>query len=29
MVKLDILVADEKVDALSFICHRTQASYVG
>lgn len=29
MVKLDILVADEKVDALSFICHRTQAAYVG
>lgn len=28
MVKLDILVADEKVDALSFICHRTQAAYV-
>ena len=28
MVKLDILIADEKVDALSFICHRTQASYV-
>ncbi|RKW24222.1 elongation factor 4, partial [Candidatus Gracilibacteria bacterium] len=29
MVKLDILIADEKVDALSFICHRTQAAYVG
>lgn len=29
MVKLDILVADEKVDALSFICHRTQAAYIG
>ena len=28
MVKLDILIADEKVDALSFICHRTQAAYV-
>ncbi|USN59208.1 MAG: hypothetical protein H6767_03895 [Candidatus Peribacteria bacterium] len=29
MVKLDILIADEKVDALSFICHREQAHYVG
>ena len=28
MVKLDILIADEKVDALSFICHRSQAAYV-
>ena len=28
MVKLDILIADEKVDAFSFICHRTQAAYV-
>ncbi len=29
MVKLDILIADEKVDALAFICHRDQAHYIG
>ncbi len=29
MVKLDILIADEKVDALGFICHRDQAAYIG
>lgn len=29
LVKLDILIADEKVDALSFICHREQANYIG
>ena len=29
MVKLEILIADEKVDALAFICHRTQAAYMG
>ncbi len=28
MVKLDILIADEKVDALGFICHREQAPYI-
>lgn len=28
MVKLDILIADEKVDALAFICHREQAHYI-
>lgn len=28
LVKLDILIADEKLDALSFICHREQANYV-
>jgi GTP-binding protein LepA len=25
LVKLEVLIADEKVDALAFICHRTQA----
>ena len=29
MVKLDVLIADEKVDALGFICHRDQANYIG
>ncbi len=29
MVKLDILIADERVDALAFICHREQAHYIG
>lgn len=29
MVRLDILIADEKVDALAFICHREQAHYIG
>ena len=29
MVKLDIIIADEKVDALAFICHREQAHYIG
>jgi GTP-binding protein LepA len=28
LVKLDILIADEKVEALSIICHRTQAAYL-
>lgn len=28
MVKLDIVIADEKVEALSFICHRDQAHYI-
>jgi GTP-binding protein LepA len=25
LVKLEVLIADEKVDALAFICHRDQA----
>jgi GTP-binding protein LepA len=25
LVKLEVLIADEKVDALAFICHRSQA----
>ena len=29
LVKLEILIADEKVDALAFICHRSQAPYMG
>lgn len=29
LVKLDVLIASEKVDALSFFCHRSQASYIG
>jgi len=29
LVKLDILIAGEKVDALSIICHRTQAQSLG
>lgn len=29
LVKLDVLIAWEKVDALSFFCHRSQASYIG
>lgn len=29
MVKLDIVIADEKVEALAFITHRNQAPYVG
>jgi len=29
LVKLDVLIAWEKVEALSLICHRTQASYLG
>ncbi|MDD3646248.1 MAG: translation elongation factor 4 [Candidatus Gracilibacteria bacterium] len=29
MVKLDILIADERVEALAFICHREQAHYIG
>jgi len=29
LVKLEILIADEKVDALAFICHRDQAPYMG
>lgn len=28
LVKLEILIADEKVDALAFICHREQANYI-
>jgi GTP-binding protein LepA len=28
LVKLDILIADEKVEALSIICHREQAPYL-
>jgi GTP-binding protein LepA len=28
MVKLDIVIADEKVEALAFITHRNQAPYV-
>lgn len=28
MVKLDILIADERVDALAFICHREQAHFI-
>lgn len=28
LVKLDVLLAWEKVDALSFFCHRSQASYI-
>jgi GTP-binding protein LepA len=27
-VKLEILIADEKVDALAFICHKDQANYI-
>jgi GTP-binding protein LepA len=29
LVKLDILIADEIVEALSIICHRSQAQYLG
>ena len=29
LVKLEVLIADEKVDALAFICHRWQARYLG
>jgi len=29
LVKLEILIADEKVDALAFICHREQARMLG
>lgn len=28
LVKLEVLIADEKVDALAFICHRKQARYL-
>jgi len=28
-VKLEILIAEEKVDALAFICHRDQSRYLG
>jgi translation elongation factor EF-4 len=28
LVKLEILIADEKVDALAFICHKEQAHYM-
>lgn len=28
LVKLEILIADEKVDALAFICHREQSRYL-
>ncbi|MDP2090663.1 MAG: translation elongation factor 4 [Candidatus Gracilibacteria bacterium] len=29
LVKLEVLIAEEKVDALAFICHRSQARYLG
>ena len=29
LVKLEILIADEKVDALAFLCHRSQARTLG
>lgn len=29
LVKLEIIIADEKVDALAFICHKDQAHYMG
>ncbi len=29
LVKLEVLIADEKVDALAFICHRSQARILG
>ncbi len=29
LVKLDVILAWEKVDALSFFCHRSQASFIG
>ncbi|QFR39490.1 elongation factor 4 [Candidatus Gracilibacteria bacterium 28_42_T64] len=29
LVKLEILIAEEKVDALAFICHRDQSRYLG
>ena len=29
MVKLDVMIAGEKVSALSMICHRTQAQFLG
>ncbi|MDD3145440.1 MAG: translation elongation factor 4 [Candidatus Gracilibacteria bacterium] len=29
LVKLEVVIADEKVDALAFICHRKQARYLG
>ncbi|MCD5385365.1 translation elongation factor 4 [Candidatus Gracilibacteria bacterium] len=29
LVKLEVLIADEKVDALAFICHRSQARTLG
>jgi len=28
LVKLEVVIADEKVDALAFICHRSQARYL-
>lgn len=28
LVKLEVLIADEKVDALAFICHRAQSRYL-
>jgi GTP-binding protein LepA len=28
LVKLEVLIADEKVDALAFICHRDQSRYL-
>jgi GTP-binding protein LepA len=28
LVKLEVLIADEKVDALAFICHRGQSRYL-
>jgi len=29
LVKLEILIAGEKIDALALICHRSQAAYLG
>lgn len=29
LVKLEIVIADEKVEALAFICHKDQAHYIG
>lgn len=29
LVKLDILIADEKIEALSIICHRDEAAFLG
>ncbi|PID87591.1 elongation factor 4 [Candidatus Gracilibacteria bacterium] len=29
LVKLEVVIADEKVEALAFICHKEQARYIG